>query len=97
METCTQEMLAVSENDELKNVFCRIAFAAGDLGSLIVHVAALIGVIIMAVALYTLWKSGDDPSQKNTAQGAVVGLVVGALLIAVPELMWIIYNTILGS
>ena len=97
MESCTQDMLKVTENDELKNVFCRLAFAAGDLGWVIVHTAALVGLVIIAVSLYTLWKSSDDPSHKNTSTGALVGLVAGGLLIAVPEIMWIIYNTILGS
>ena len=89
-------MLNATEKDELKNVFCRLAYAAGDLGWLIAHIAALMGLVIIGVSLYTLWKSSDDPSKKNTPQGALIGLLVGGLLIAVPEILWIIYNTILG-
>ncbi|MBR5949959.1 MAG: hypothetical protein IKZ87_00830 [Actinomycetaceae bacterium] len=67
---------------------------ADEISQLIILLASVMGAIVCVASLYTMWRATKD--EKERPVGAVVGLVVGGLLIAVPKILWVFFNTIMG-
>lgn len=74
-----------------------LAGAADDVAALIIILAGVMGAIVMLASLYTLWKSTRDDTGKERPIGAVIGMIVGGLLIGVPKIIWMFYNTIMAT
>lgn len=62
-------------------------------GHAIIVIAGVFGAIVVAVSLYTMYRATKDDRAKPI--GAVVGLFVGGLMLGIPILLWIMFNTIL--
>ncbi|ANN80818.1 DUF6750 family protein [Bordetella flabilis] len=66
-----------------------------SVNSLMLAIAAFIGLIITIMSAYTIWKAAKDEREKPTS--AIVGIFIGGLMLAVPTIMWISRNSLLGN
>lgn len=66
-----------------------------SLNSLALAIAAFAGLIITILSAYTIYKAGKEEREKPTS--AVVGIIVGGLMLAIPTIMWLSRNTIIGT
>lgn len=63
-------------------------------GYLIIYIAEIAGMVITGVSLYMLYRASKNDN-KESPIGGVVGLVVGGLLMSIPLILWVLYNTLL--
>ncbi len=63
--------------------------------SLIIQVVTVGGFVVVAISLYTLWKSSKEDGREKP-MSAIVGLFIGGAMAAVGSIMWIMKNTVVG-
>jgi len=66
------------------------------LTSVLLGAFALVGAIIVGLSLLALRRASNDEGREKPV-GAVVGLVIGGLMVAVPAIMWMVRNSIIGT
>lgn len=63
--------------------------------SLALIIFGFVGLIVTALSVYTIYKAGKDEREKPV--GAIIGIFVGALMLAIPAVMWMTRNTVIGA
>jgi len=63
--------------------------------SLGMAIAAFIGLIVTVMSIYTIWKAAKDEREKPIS--AIIGIFVGGLMLAIPTIMWISRNSLIGA
>lgn len=57
--------------------------------------SALVGVMVVTVCIWGLWKASKE--ERESPKGAIVGLVVGALMTMVPIVIGLTRNTVIAT
>jgi len=63
--------------------------------SLVMALAAFVGLVITVMSAYTIWKAGKDEREKPTS--AIIGFFVGGAMLAIPAIMWLSRNSLFGN
>lgn len=61
--------------------------------TLLIQLIAVGGLVIVWSSLHTLYKASKDEREKPTS--ALVGLIVGGLMVSIAEVVWIMKNSII--
>lgn len=61
--------------------------------TLLIQLIAVAGLIIVWSSLHTLYKASKDEREKPTS--ALVGLIVGGLMVSIAEVVWIMKNSLI--
>lgn len=76
------------------NIAANIDGAAQTGAALFIQIVTIMGFVVVAISLWTLYKASKDEREKPTS--AIVGLFIGGAMAAVGTIMWIMKNTITG-
>jgi lysylphosphatidylglycerol synthetase-like protein (DUF2156 family) len=86
----------LSGGKKFSDVASNLDDAAQIGASLIISVVAVVGYVVVALSLYSLWRaSKEDREHKPLA--AIIGLFIGGAMAAVGTIMWIMRNTVIGT
>lgn len=84
----------VSGGKKFEDIATNIDDAAQVGASLLIQLVSIGGFVVVAISLYTLYKSSKDEREKPLS--AIVGLFIGGAMAAVGTIMWMMRNTITG-
>ncbi|ARR15297.1 MULTISPECIES: hypothetical protein [Xanthomonas] len=84
-----------SGGKNLENIAENVDKASQTGATLFINLVTIGGFVVVAICLYTLWKSSKDEREKPMS--AIVGLFIGGAMAGVGSIMWIMRNTIIGT